>query len=100
MACWLDLQHTGPSQRQSLPPQASKQMTFGGMAFTRVSLAWEYEGFGTGISEVIPETGCGRRTGKWTEINTASQQAKLQAKVSEAVCGNLLVIGCMLTSEQ
>lgn len=58
-ACWLGLQHTGPSYRQSLPPQASKQITFGGMAFTRVSLAWEYDGFGTEIIEVIPEKGCG-----------------------------------------
>lgn len=60
MACWLILQHPGPSKRQSLPPQVRIQMILGGIAFTRLSLALEYEGRGTGTCSVIEE----RRGGK------------------------------------
>ncbi len=49
------LQHAGPSYRQSFPPQAKRQMILEGIAFTRLSLAWEYDGLGTGTCGVMED---------------------------------------------
>lgn len=53
MTCWLGLQQSGPSYRQSRPPQANRQMILEGRAFTRTSLVVEYEGVGTEISDFM-----------------------------------------------